>query len=70
MFAGSPPAVDRWLEHEGRLRRLEDPVQLERLGPRAAEPRTPAELRERGRELQRVFVDATIAAASARGQPR
>jgi hypothetical protein len=66
LFAGRPPAVDVWLEREGRLSRLATPGQLAGLGPRTAEPRTPAELRERGEAIELALVDATLRAGAKR----
>ncbi len=43
-FAGERPAVDRWLEREGRLIELTSPDQLEAIGPR----------RDRDTDLQRL----------------
>jgi predicted glycosyltransferase len=63
LFAGATPTVDLWLERKGMLNRLEGPSQLAKLAPRAAEPSTPTELRERATAIERVFVDATLAAA-------
>jgi hypothetical protein len=65
LFAGKAPTVDIWLERSGRLSRLTDAGQLARLSPRAAEPHTPQELRERGEAIERVLVDATIRTATA-----
>jgi hypothetical protein len=66
LFAGKTPAVDAWLEHEGLLRRLTDPRQLARVRPRPAEPRTPAQLRERADAIEQVVVDATLGVATGR----
>jgi uncharacterized protein len=60
LFAGKTPAVDVWLERQGKLSRLTRAVQLARLSPRPAEPLTPPELRERGEAIERILVDATI----------
>lgn len=68
MFAGRTPAVDRWLESEGMLRRLTQAAQLEHVGPRPADPRTPEELRQAGTAIERVVVGATLAAAD--GHPQ
>lgn len=62
VFAGQTPAVDAWLEDQGRLARLSDAQQLTRLKPRSSSPHSPAGLRERGRAIERVFVDAIVAA--------
>jgi hypothetical protein len=66
LFAGTAPAVDLWLESQGRLARLTRPEQVAKLGPRTAPPRPTAELRERGRAIEDVFVTATLAAADGR----
>jgi uncharacterized protein len=68
LFAGEVPAVDRGLERQGRLTRLAHPSELPELGPRQAEPRTPAEVRARGAAIERILVDATLAAKT--GLPR
>jgi uncharacterized protein len=62
LFAGAPPVVDMWLERQGLLARLTCSEQLAFLRPRPANPRTPALLRERGAAIERVMVDATLAA--------
>jgi predicted glycosyltransferase len=62
MFAGQPPAVDRWLEREGKLSRLTDPEELSQLGPRSHEPRSPEELRRRAAVIEHVLVEATLRA--------
>lgn len=62
-FAGATPAVDRWLEDQGLLRRLSDPAELGRLEPRRNAPRTPAELRAKAVGIERVVIDAICAAA-------
>jgi len=64
LFAGTPPAVDRWLIGQGMLKRLNSPRQLVDLRPRAAEPHTPAHLRDRAGRIERVILDATTAAGS------
>jgi uncharacterized protein len=63
LFAGEPPAVDRWLEQRGLLRRLRTPAELAALAPRRAEPAGLERLRGRGEELVELFVrEATEAA--------
>ncbi len=62
MFAGTPPAVDRWLERQGRLCRLTDPDPLSGLGPRPVEPVKPSVLRERSAAIEQAFVTATLSA--------
>ena len=56
IFAGSPPAVDRWLEQRGALRRIERAEEILPVQQRAQEPRTPEALRSRSDELVDVFV--------------
>jgi hypothetical protein len=63
LFAGDTPQVDRWLEQQGRLRRLTDPAQLQGLAPSQGPRRTPADLRGRSRAIEDVFLAATVAAA-------
>jgi uncharacterized protein len=73
LFAGEPPAVDRWLEQRGLLRRLRTPAELAAPAPRRAEPAGLERLRSRGEELVELFVrEATDAARSAapRMRPR
>jgi predicted glycosyltransferase len=59
VFAGPSPAVDRWLEGQGAMRRLRTLDEMPPLRRRPNEPRHPAELRARGEDLTRQFV-ATI----------
>jgi predicted glycosyltransferase len=61
LFAGTTPAVDLFLESQGKLARLERPDQLRDVGPRLREPASPAQLRARAAEIERVIVDATLA---------
>ncbi len=56
IFAGETPAVDRWLEQRGYLRRLQSIADLPALEPRSQQPRSPAELRVRGETLIDEFV--------------
>jgi uncharacterized protein len=63
VFAGTAPGVDRWLERQGMLTRLTSVDQVARLTPRPAPPRTIAQLRERGRVIGDIVVQATLAAA-------
>ena len=61
LFAGEIPAVERWLEERGALRRarsLEDVVPTRK---RAVEPRDPAELRTRSDGLAAEFVEGVLA---------
>jgi uncharacterized protein len=62
LFAGKTPAVDRWLEQRGMLRRLERAEQIADLTPRRASPRTPEDLRDSGRVLADALVREIIAA--------
>jgi uncharacterized protein len=66
LFAGETPAVDAWLERQGMLRRLTAAEQLAHLTPRRSTPRTPEELRERGRAIEDVLVRETLAARDLR----
>jgi uncharacterized protein len=63
VFAGEPPAVDRWLEREGRLRRLEDARQLAAVAPRQGAPAPVEELRRRAQAGREAFVAAVAEAA-------
>ena len=63
VFAGKRPLADRWLEERGLLRQLEDPEQLAEACPREREPASLQELRERGADILRTFVDATVRTA-------
>ena len=66
VYAGASPAVDRWLERQGRLTKLRAPGDL--LPVRSAQ-RTALDLqalRARGDELVEWFVDATLSAAEGR----
>ena len=62
LFAGRPPAVDRWLEQRGMLRRLTSPQQLAAVGRRPREPHPIEELRSSGMTARDVFVEAALAA--------
>jgi hypothetical protein len=62
LFAGKTPAVDQWLERQGMLRRLTRAEQLAGLTPRRTWPRTPEELRDRGKLLADVLVREIVAA--------
>jgi hypothetical protein len=64
LFAGETPAVDRWLERRGLLRRLADADELDGLGPRPAEPRGIDELARSGAAARDAFVAATLSAAT------
>ena len=67
LFGGSTPAVDAWLERHGRLTRLMAADQLGRLAPRSVDPKTPAQLRERGNAIEQAVVQATLAILPERG---
>lgn len=60
VFAGEQPAVDRELERQGRLRRLERADQLVSVERQSAPPRTIAELRGRATKLVDTFIGATL----------
>jgi hypothetical protein len=66
LFAGQTPAVDEWLIRQGSLRRLTDAAQLQGFQPQDAPRRTSAELRERAGRIERVIIDATLAAGAGR----
>ena len=70
LYAGTPPAVDLWLERRGKLVRLTAPEQLARLAPRPEPPSDTAELRARGREIEEVLVRATLKVAARRSWHR
>jgi len=60
VFAGEQPAVDRELERQGVLRRLETADALIPVRARQTAPRPVAELRERASTLVETFVEATL----------
>ncbi len=62
VFAGRSAAVDAWLEERGRLRKLEAIEDLLPILPRSRPLDSLAALRERGRDLVEVFVDAVLPA--------
>jgi predicted glycosyltransferase len=64
LFAGSAPAVDLWLERQGKLARLTSPHQVAQLAPRSTPPHTTEELRGRARAIEDVFVAATLRAVT------
>jgi predicted glycosyltransferase len=64
LFAGPTPAVDRWLESRGALRRATRPQDLPRPQVRPSEPRPLAELRVRGDRLVSRFVEAVFTVPS------
>jgi predicted glycosyltransferase len=62
LFAGRTPAVDRWLEERGALRRVSAAGELPPIRRRTVEPRDPAELRARSDRLVGEFVTAVLEA--------
>ena len=70
LFAGATPAVDRWLERQGKLRRLKAVAELLPLQPREEEPADLEQLGRRSRELVANFVcAATLAPPAALAVP-
>lgn len=68
VFAGEQPAVDRELERQGRLQRLQEIDELLPVRLRPTEPHPIAALRARAEALIALFVDMTIkAGASPKG---
>lgn len=63
-FAGERPAVDRWLESEGRLRELSDPAQLAAIGPRTDAGADLDRLGREGERIRDIFVAAVLRAAA------
>ena len=63
IFAGPTPAVDRWLERRGMLRRVATAGELGDIEQRARPPVPLARLRERGRVLTDAFVLPTTGTA-------
>jgi len=61
-FAGARPAVDEWLEREGRLHELKDPGQLESIGPRTDPGADLERLEREGERIRDVFVDEVLSA--------
>jgi len=62
-YAGKPPAVDLWLERHASLVRLQGCEQLVSVGRRAEQPHDVEELRQRGKAIEQVIVDATLTAS-------
>ena len=60
LFAGEQPLVDRELERQGALRRLQSAQELVPASSHTCEPRTLAELRGRAGDLIERFVDTTL----------
>ena len=66
VFAGQPPAADRWLEERGSMARLGDVAQVRAIEPRHSEPAPVDALRERGERGIEAFVDGVTEAAARR----
>ena len=64
LFAGRTPAVDRWLENRGQLKRLTAAEQLAAIERRARDPRPIDELRRSGRAARDLFVRAALTVGS------
>ena len=64
LFAGPTPAVDRWLEARGALRRVSTPGELPYPRQRPLEPRPVEELRARSDQLVARFVDLVLSNGS------
>jgi predicted glycosyltransferase len=62
LFAGEVPAVDRWLEERGALRRARSIGDVLPARKRAIEPRRPSDLRARGDRVAAEFVAGVLAA--------
>jgi predicted glycosyltransferase len=65
LFAGRTPAVDRWLENRGQLKRLTAAEQLAAIERRARDPRPIDELRTSGRAARDLFVRAALTVGGA-----
>jgi predicted glycosyltransferase len=65
VFAGSQPAVDRWLEEHGLLRVMRSAADIGEPARRASEPKPLSELRRRGAKLSEMFVSTIEATARA-----
>lgn len=68
VFSGPSAAADRWLEAQGRLRRLRAPAELGRVA-RSDTRRPPEDLRRAGDDLLELFVATTAAVAGSGGRP-
>ena len=66
IYAGAAPAVDRWLEGKGLLRRLSDVGALGAVGARTSDPVPVEQLRRRAAALIEGFVEAVLDAAGER----
>jgi uncharacterized protein len=64
LFRGEQPAVDRWLEQRGKLRRIATPQEVVPVRHRPAEPRTVDELAGRSEELIHIFLSTIEATAN------
>ena len=64
LFRGEQPAVDRWLEQHGMLRRIATAQEVVPVHPRTAEPRSVDELARRSDELIDVFLRTIEATAN------
>ncbi len=62
-FAGRRPAVDEWLEAEGRLHSLSAPAQLAGIHPRESTGADLARLAAEGERIRGAFLDAVHSAA-------
>jgi len=60
-FAGERPAVDEWLEREGRLAELTDPDQLGAIGPRPDRGADRERLEREGERIRDLFVAEVLA---------
>jgi uncharacterized protein len=66
LFRGTQPAVDRWLEQRGMLRRIRSPREAVPVKRRSGEPRSVKDLARRGSELTGIFVRTIEARAGDR----
>ncbi len=69
LFAGPTPAVDRWLESRGALRRVSTPGELPYPEQRPLEPRPVEELRARSDQLVERFVEIVLNGSRKRPKP-
>jgi predicted glycosyltransferase len=60
VFAGEQPAVDRELERQGRLRRLQSVEQVAKISARSKQPYSTTQLRARASEPVETFVEAIL----------
>jgi predicted glycosyltransferase len=58
LFAGAQPAVDRWLEQHGMLRRISNPEEVLPVQRRPTDPKSTEELTDRGSKLIDVVIEA------------